>query len=109
MQDHNPSVMETCENRGGSGLQQWGSEEVAVLGAAESFPQPSSLLLFSLHRVAMPAFTYSNPVLLLPHTFPGRWVLLESWAWPPGTACVYGDTGHPGQGWHLQLDTSAIS
>lgn len=46
-----------------------GPEKVSVQGSAKSLPQLSSLLPFSLHRVAMPAFSYCSPVLLLPqHT-----------------------------------------
>lgn len=95
---------------GGLGLQGWGSEEVAVPGGVESFCQPSSLLPFSLHRVAMPAFSYrSRVLLLLQHAsswgaaeipgqrVPGHPVLLGAQTWPPGTACGDRDMGHQGQ------------
>lgn len=67
VEDLDPPVMEARWHFGATqGSSSGGPGEVAVPGGAGSLPQPSSPLPFSLHRVAMPAFSYSSPLLPLP-------------------------------------------
>lgn len=120
-----PPVMEARWHFGAAqGSSGGGPEEVAVPGGAGSLPQPSSPLPFSLHRVAMPAFSYSNPVLPLPqHTASrgaagaprpeGPWAPQGCWGLGHGPrgqghgAPRAGGAG--GRGWHLRLGTSSTS